>query len=656
MANKKSVTCPVCHKTFRVKKNKTGKIAYIACGHIIQKKRSSSLLKQIIKPKKSKKKQTKPIKTIKRKKIKHRKVKSLRDEIGKAYSNKSYQNPDQSIVKHARTSSSSLIYQRKIKHKQKQLHKNKSNNKVANTLINNGYSIQTHKTDSETIFFHEFMDKKYGLHHNNKSKHIDPITKILANDWEKKARSAKHWSHKFQLLKELKRNICIKGNYKIVYNEDSDRICMYLVKWFVKPIKCFEEIKCRNLILNVLIIFCKTYKLSISHANQFAETLIKKEWNSKTNSLYAKHLATKALIAVYYASECRLIEWKLYLIAAMKLKLVYVWQFLGAICIFGAKDTNTEMKWKALNDLKVFLNENWIIKLIKSVFINGNNNRNYQFIITCSEFVFGIKYLLNDMKMIDCVYSKIKDDIEESEYAQILLSGDNAFDFDKCEMKKLCNECYNNGDLQSLNIKCDKANKELKGLKNIVRLLRVKNQKYSDEIFQLRSDVAAMDKKTKWVDEDIRDIKVEMFNLKQEIFELEKRNKHILQVNNNFKGHILDYRNWNTWNVNEVLQWILCVDNKLFLKYKEELCGRLLMENIRGNELYLVNDSDLIYFGIVNENDRNVLMECIKSLINNEYTDLMVGMSPPPIAFGDFNMDSVMMPVNRVAKCSIEGD
>merc|ERR1712048_963547 len=133
--------------------------------------------------------------------------------------------------------------------------------------------------------------------------------------------------------------------------------------------------------------------------------------------------------------------------------------------------------------------------------------------------------------------------------------------------------------------------------------------------------------------EDINDFEAEQLSLNQQIRQIEKRRKRLSMM----KRNRLDFLNWDKWNCDEVLLWIMSLRNGRYLQYKAELFEKIPLENVRGNELHLVTEADLTYFGICDASDRLELLAHIKRLINNEFENQYKAksFSPPPVAFNE---------------------
>ena len=180
----------------------------------------------------------------------------------------------------------------------------------------------------------------------------------------------------------------------------------------------------------------------------------------------------------------------------------------------------------------------------------------------------------------------------------------------------------------------DRRMNEVEDLKDIAMELRSDNKEYQEELHRLRYDAVSMNMQRVLVEEDLKEIEDEMFILKQHIFALQEEQKRLLRMNNKQrKGHSLDFANWDKWDGDQIIEWFISLENKKYMKYEKDLVHRLPMERIKGNELYMVNEEDLMHFGVYNENDRKGLLQNIKLLVNGKWVPHAMELSPPPMAF-----------------------
>merc|ERR1712154_172108 len=82
----------------------------------------------------------------------------------------------------------------------------------------------------------------------------------------------------------------------------------------------------------------------------------------------------------------------------------------------------------------------------------------------------------------------------------------------------------------------------------------------------------------------------------------------------------LDLSKYREWGVEEILLWIMSLENGLFVTYKSNLSKNLSMNEIEGNDLKDINEHNAWReFGGMNKfAHRKLLIEHVKSLIHSQ--------------------------------------
>ena len=99
-----------------------------------------------------------------------------------------------------------------------------------------------------------------------------------------------------------------------------------------------------------------------------------------------------------------------------------------------------------------------------------------------------------------------------------------------------------------------------------------------------------------------KEYKLENQSLKQEIEQLKLSNINI--------------EDYESWNHEHILTWIMSIDNGIFKRYKDILNKTLSEEDVKGIDLKKVDALDVKGWGIVNFGDRKTLYEEIQSLVH----------------------------------------
>ena len=218
-----------------------------------------------------------------------------------------------------------------------------------------------------------------------------------------------------------------------------------------------------------------------------------------------------------------------------------------------------------------------------------------------------------------------------------------------------CSQCGEQSKrFQSVSMEIDRTAQELSDLKNMVRDLRIENKQYGQQLEGLKFEEMALRKETVLLEEDCQDIEYEIVDLKQQIEALQKRRKRAMSQNQRVRVNL---KEWREWNVDEILQWILTMDNRKYGKYAQTLVDRLSVEKIKGNELHLITEQDLVYFGISNVIDRKEILQQIQLLKSGAHGHIVEEMSPPPIAYHNGNVPDLLpnSPQSMLSAAPVEG-
>eukprot|EP01084_Bolivina_argentea_P243060 407546_1 len=78
---------------------------------------------------------------------------------------------------------------------------------------------------------------------------------------------------------------------------------------------------------------------------------------------------------------------------------------------------------------------------------------------------------------------------------------------------------------------------------------------------------------------------------------------------------ITNYLQWKLWNHNDLLKWILSLNNGVFIQYKDVLETSLKEENVRGSHLVNVDKTDIKGWGIKDFEHKQTLYDHIRQLL-----------------------------------------
>merc|ERR1712039_1125001 len=103
-----------------------------------------------------------------------------------------------------------------------------------------------------------------------------------------------------------------------------------------------------------------------------------------------------------------------------------------------------------------------------------------------------------------------------------------------------------------------------------------------------------------------------------DILEMERRERIRSTVANEESVYsVPDETLWSLWSSEDVISWTLSLENGRFGQYSEKLCDSMLKENVRGTDLSMIEDEDLVHFGIESD-DRVSLLQRIRELVTKE--------------------------------------
>ena len=98
--------------------------------------------------------------------------------------------------------------------------------------------------------------------------------------------------------------------------------------------------------------------------------------------------------------------------------------------------------------------------------------------------------------------------------------------------------------------------------------------------------------------------------------ELQLRNNDLEQQLKELKLKSIDINNWRDWNYQQIIIWIMSLENGRFKKYEKILSSSLEEEEINGSHLIRVDAVDVKGWGIKNFDDKKDLVKYIQDLVN----------------------------------------
>ena len=152
-------------------------------------------------------------------------------------------------------------------------------------------------------------------------------------------------------------------------------------------------------------------------------------------------------------------------------------------------------------------------------------------------------------------------------------------------------------DINALERECSQHRVENKSLKD-----RLNSIKYSNMTLQTQNEIIPK------LQKEIEQLRTENEGLRQENIRLKMQ----------FKAKSLDLSQYKSWNWQEMLQWILSIDDSRFNVYETQLRQMLNEEKPTGDDLGYVTENDIKRWGITNFRDIKIVLQNIKKLVNDE--------------------------------------
>merc|ERR1712154_545356 len=90
---------------------------------------------------------------------------------------------------------------------------------------------------------------------------------------------------------------------------------------------------------------------------------------------------------------------------------------------------------------------------------------------------------------------------------------------------------------------------------------------------------------------------------------LDQKYKHLLNAKN------AETKEYESWDTNDVIQWIMNIDNKKYKKYQQDLVKNIKYENIDGQCLESLDKGDLHRLGVTDFKHKKDLLNKIKELV-----------------------------------------
>lgn len=159
------------------------------------------------------------------------------------------------------------------------------------------------------------------------------------------------------------------------------------------------------------------------------------------------------------------------------------------------------------------------------------------------------------------------------------------------------------------------VNEKLKMKQENTRLMKL-NDQYKVQIAKLNMDykaVQAENNKMRGLKIENKKYKMDNDKLKEDIKILQSKYD---ELEKKYQSAVQQSKSWDEWNGEDVVNWIVGLDEKNYGKYRAELSKNVLAEGIDGNCLADLERNDLHRIGISQFKDKKAVYNAIQELVN----------------------------------------
>ena len=91
------------------------------------------------------------------------------------------------------------------------------------------------------------------------------------------------------------------------------------------------------------------------------------------------------------------------------------------------------------------------------------------------------------------------------------------------------------------------------------------------------------------------------------------------------RAKMLDISNYKQWSWQQILKWIITIENGKFGKYEKQLRKALSEETPSGEDIEYINGDDIKRWGVRQFGDIKILLSCIQQLGNDNMDNTEIG-------------------------------
>eukprot|EP01084_Bolivina_argentea_P195152 334861_1 len=161
------------------------------------------------------------------------------------------------------------------------------------------------------------------------------------------------------------------------------------------------------------------------------------------------------------------------------------------------------------------------------------------------------------------------------------------------------------------------SSQSISNLKSEISRLTSSIQGYKNTEYKLRQANNSQRTEIKNLQKRVQQLQIQNGKLMEEHKDFELKINELSAENKRLRLKCIDTTNYEQWNHDEILMWIMSLDNGRFTKYEQKLKQSLAEEDVSGVNLQEVDVADIKGWGVVNFNDKKYLMRQIQQLVQN---------------------------------------
>ena len=172
-------------------------------------------------------------------------------------------------------------------------------------------------------------------------------------------------------------------------------------------------------------------------------------------------------------------------------------------------------------------------------------------------------------------------------------------------------------------------------IQNEIGRLQARIQSLQSTNEGLRNERDATQSKLNQLQKENNKLQIDNAQLMEEQKELEMRNQNLVEENKRLKVKCIDTTRYLEWNDEEIVNWIVSLEDGRFNEYEQKLRQIFATEELKGEYLSMITENNLKDWGLVNFGKRKALFKAIQDLTsqNIENQQVLEGNNIAPTAY-----------------------